>query len=194
MVDFGFLKKKINKEDRLDLDINLPADGKMDFPPPPSPTEAGGPNFPEFPPILDEQKKVILPPLFGEERPGLSKLEGFENLDQDWKDFAKITAEPEAQIQKPELEVKKENAPLPQKPEIKVNTISPLFIEADSYSKFIDEIDRLRIKLHLLGGVIAKIDDLREKEDSELRRWHQNIDEIRKKLLFIDDALFESRR
>jgi hypothetical protein len=173
----------------------------LDIPPPPSPADGNNTNLSSFPSVSDERKKSILPPMFGGEKFGVSSTSEFESLDQDWKQFAKLGIEPELNILKPELEVKPEatgvlktsrmmvgspnqleNTSAPPFHQVRVYASSPLFIEADSYSRF-----------HLLGGVVAKIEELREKEDMELKRWHQNTDEIRRKLLFIDDALFESR-
>ncbi len=209
MVNFGFFKKKAKKEEELDLDSTFSPDGRLDIPSPPSPTSPTASDFPDFPNYSDEQQKVVLPPVLGEEKPELPEQESagekFGELDSSWKEFAKLGAEPETEVKAeapaaavPEVkarvqkEVKAEERKAEPKP-IKPMTESPLFIEVDTYSTFLDEISRLRIKLQLLDGIVTKIDNMREKEETELNKWHQNIDDIRKKLLFIDDAIFESR-
>jgi len=191
MVDLGFFKKKAKKEDELRLNESMINAAKLDLPPPPAPTGSGGLDFPDYPNFSDEKQKIVLPPVLGEEKPGLPEEEKVEGLDKSWQEFMKLNGTPETEVQKPAAEVRRVAKLEPQV--IRLDDAHPLFIEINNYSSFLDEIGRLRVKLQLLGGIISKIDGLREKEETELKRWHLGVDDIRKKLLFIDDALFESR-
>jgi hypothetical protein len=216
MLGIGFFRKKSNSEEALKLDESLIREGKLDIPPPPSPTSTGGLDFPDHPNYSDEQEKVVLPPV-EEERPELPPVGNLNSLDPSWTEFLKQNSEPEEALKLPgpELPQPIEQADLPEKgkeqadpdierpkawdlqpkaatprPEPRFEARKPIFIESETYSNFIEEIGRIRVKLQLVEGVISRIDTLREKEEIELRKWHQGMDEMRKKFLFIDDALF----
>ena len=246
MVGIGFFRKKSNKEKELKLDDSLIREGKLDLPPPPSPTNTGGLDMLDYPPYSVEQEKIVLPPL-EEEKPELPPVGNLNSLDQSWTEFLKQNSEmgeeisqaiPGVEITQPEAEPEIEQfkvdeeepvgqpqtideagqageeieledsdisdierAEAPETPaeqpkpaaarvEQRFEARKPIFIEVGTYSGFLEEIGRIRMKLQLAVGVIARIDALREKEEIELRKWHQGMDEMRRKFLFIDDALF----
>jgi hypothetical protein len=81
----------------------------------------------------------------------------------------------------------------PAKAGLKFENKGPLFVEMDAYSAIIDEIALSSERLREMDMTLVRIESLREKEGLELRKWHQSFEDIRKKLMYIDDALFEPK-
>jgi hypothetical protein len=170
--------------------------GQLDIPPPPVPPVDVDPNsfsgfgMPE-PPLPSAQGDADIP------KPEMSAEEPkFPGLDKDWMNFAKgNTPSIEPGLPKPEAEIKRAE-PRPIRPIAPINLVAsgPLFMEMETYGEFLGEIGRLHVKLHMMDEMLVRMDSLREKEDFELKRWHQGMDDLRRKLLYMDDALFEPGR
>jgi hypothetical protein len=126
-------------------------------------------------PKLDEEQPA------GQIQPLEDASQADEEMDLDDSDEER-TELPEMPAEQPK--------PAIARPEPRFEARKPIFIKAETYSGFLEEISRIRVKLQLVEGVIVRIDALREKEDIELKKWHQGMDEMRRKFLFIDDALF----
>jgi hypothetical protein len=196
MVSFSFFGKGRKKS----TDMPSPdAFGSMELPPPPVPKGENGFEISSF----DEgapNKDIALPEL-GDEKTTLPEKENakYPGLDKDWLDFAKNAAGPIADKQ----EAAPVAAPSPMPPALEeaappmasdAPASGPIFIEMNTYGGFLDEVNILNVKLHLIDEMVVKNGSLREKEEIELKRWHQGFDDMRKKLLYIDDTLFESGR
>jgi hypothetical protein len=175
--------------------------GGMDLPPPPIPKGDSGFEISSF----DDNsagKDIALPELGSEKTTIPEKGNAqFSGLDKDWLDFAKNAAgqmtdkeetAPAARQAPSQMPTAQQRA-MPQRA-MNMAVNGPILIEMDTYSGFLDEINVLNVKLHLIDEMVVKMGPLREKEGIEFKRWHQGFDDIRKKLLYIDDALFESGR
>ncbi|MGM5480918.1 MAG: hypothetical protein ACQESE_00760 [Nanobdellota archaeon] len=68
---------------------------------------------------------------------------------------------------------------------------SPVFIKIDDYRKVLDLVDNLKKKTSEVRSTIGEIKELRAKEQDALDFWEQNIDEVDKKILYVDQTLFE---
>jgi hypothetical protein len=195
-----FGKSKKREVPSLDNQVGM---GSLDIPPPPVPSIDINPNSlsslgisePPAPPA-QEDSDMAKPEMPQEDmqKPETPQEEpSFPGLDKDWTNFAQggtPTLEPE--LPKPEEEIK-----LPSQRLISpINTENrgPLFMEMETYGEFMGEIGRLNVKLHMMDEMFVKMDSLREKEDFEIKRWHHSMDDLRRKLLYMDDALFESGR
>jgi len=176
--------------------------GGLDIPPPPVPPTNVDPNsFGSFsmpaPPKPINQEEVAK----SEREIGVEAEPSFPGLDKDWMNFAKgsmpsiepALPRPEEGIKAPEIKLP-EQKPMRPVTKIDLDVSGPIFMEMDTYSGFMGEIGKLHVKFHMMDSMLVKIDSLREKEDFELKRWHQSLDDMRRKLLYMDDALFESGR
>ncbi|MFP4119255.1 MAG: hypothetical protein ACLFTH_04340 [Candidatus Woesearchaeota archaeon] len=68
---------------------------------------------------------------------------------------------------------------------------SPVFIKIDEYRKVLDLVDDLKKKTGEVRSTINEIKELRDKEEETLQFWQQKIDDVDKKILFVDQTLFE---
>ena len=66
-----------------------------------------------------------------------------------------------------------------------------VFIRMDEYNDILDIIALVNKKLKDARMVLDKIYDLKNQEDSELESWKTSLDEVERKLKFIDRALIE---
>jgi len=185
-----FSKSKKRKLPSLDNQVGM---GSVDIPPPPVPPIDINPNslssfgIPEPPRPPAQEDSDMDKPEMPQEEPE------FPGLDKDWMNFAQGgTPALEPELPKPEEEIKPPS-PKPIAP-ITPDERGPLFMEMETYGDFMGEIGRLHVKLHMMDEMFVKVDSLREKEDFEIKRWHQSMDDLRRKLLYMDDALFESGR
>ena len=67
----------------------------------------------------------------------------------------------------------------------------PVFVRIDDYKTIIEVLDLLKIKLGEAQQVLEKIAELKSKEDEEIERWHTELEDVERKVDFIDSTLFE---
>ena len=67
----------------------------------------------------------------------------------------------------------------------------PVFVRIDDYKNIIEVLDLLKIKLGEAQQVLEKIAELKGKEDEEIERWHTELEDVERKVDFIDSTLFE---
>ncbi len=68
----------------------------------------------------------------------------------------------------------------------------PVFVKIDNYKEVLDIIDVMKKKLKETKQELAKIKELKTQEDQELQEWEKNVNEIAKRLAFIDTAFFDN--
>ena len=69
----------------------------------------------------------------------------------------------------------------------------PVFIKIDEYKEALGLIDDIKGKLADANSLVGKIAELRAKEDAELEHWKAQLDEIDRKVDFVDKTLFEQQ-
>lgn len=67
----------------------------------------------------------------------------------------------------------------------------PVFVRIDEYRDVLDVMNIVRNKLEEAKATITKINELKNEEDSELELWRTGVEEIERKLAFVDKVLFE---
>ena len=67
----------------------------------------------------------------------------------------------------------------------------PIFVKIDDYKDIIDIVTLLKKKLNDAKGILGNINTLKNEEDSEIDQWNQNLEEIEKKIDFINRSLFD---
>ena len=68
---------------------------------------------------------------------------------------------------------------------------APVFVKVDEYKDVLDIVGLLKDKLQEAKGTLGKINDLKNQEDAELEAWSSTLNEIGKKVEYIEKALFE---
>lgn len=69
---------------------------------------------------------------------------------------------------------------------------APVFVKIDNYKEVLDIIDVMKKKLKETKQQLAKVKELKTQEDAELQEWERNVNEIAKRLVFIDNAFFDN--
>lgn len=72
------------------------------------------------------------------------------------------------------------------------NNSVPVFVKIDNYKEVLDIIDVMKKKLKETKMQLAKVKELKTQEDQELQEWEKNVNEISKRLAFIDNAFFDN--
>ena len=68
---------------------------------------------------------------------------------------------------------------------------TPVFIKVDEYKDVIDIMQLVRTKLEDAKKALAKLNELKAQEDSELSSWQTNLDEIERKIDAVDDMFVD---
>ena len=68
---------------------------------------------------------------------------------------------------------------------------SPVFIKIEEYRSVLDVLDELKKQVVDVRETMQEIDDIRAEEESNLQQWREKLNEVEKKILFVDQALFE---
>ncbi len=67
----------------------------------------------------------------------------------------------------------------------------PVFVKIDEYKNVIDTMGLIKAKIELAKDTLAKINQLKNEEDAELELWHNSLEEVERKIEFVDRTLFE---
>ena len=67
----------------------------------------------------------------------------------------------------------------------------PVFIKIDDYKDVIDVMELIKNKIVEANGVLEKVRRLKAEEDAELELWNSNLEDIERKISYIDRTLFE---
>ena len=67
----------------------------------------------------------------------------------------------------------------------------PVFVKVDEYDDVLALMKTIRHKLDEAKETLLKIHDLKNVEDHQLEQWQNTLEELEKKVEFIDHALSE---
>ncbi|MDO8740286.1 MAG: hypothetical protein Q7J54_01785 [Candidatus Woesearchaeota archaeon] len=70
----------------------------------------------------------------------------------------------------------------------------PVYVKIDEYKEVLDLLKIIRARLEEAKETLNRINELKNSEDSELEGWGGDIDEVERKIDFIDRTLFEPER
>jgi hypothetical protein len=68
-----------------------------------------------------------------------------------------------------------------------------VFVKIEEYKDILDIIALISEKVKEARAVLGKINDLKNQEDSELDIWKNSLDDVERKLKYIDQTLFEPK-
>ncbi len=75
---------------------------------------------------------------------------------------------------------------------VKKNIDGPMFIRTDKFRQIIEHIEHVRSKFTSEDDTFSRISDVKNSQDQKYEEFRQNLEDIQRKLLFIDRSLFES--
>lgn len=67
----------------------------------------------------------------------------------------------------------------------------PVFIRIDEYKDIVNILGLIKSKVEEAKSILAKLNQLKNEEDSELEVWHSELEEVERKINFIDKSLME---
>ena len=67
----------------------------------------------------------------------------------------------------------------------------PVYVKIDEYKEILEVIGIVKDKIVDAKEIIEKINELRNEEDAELELWHSGLEEVERKIDFIDRNLFK---
>jgi hypothetical protein len=70
---------------------------------------------------------------------------------------------------------------------------APVFVKVDDYKDVLELVDLIKAKLVEARDTINNLYELKNEEDAELDLWNTEIEEIERKINFIDKSLFEPK-
>lgn len=68
-----------------------------------------------------------------------------------------------------------------------------VFVQIKEYNDILDIIALINEKIGEARVILGKIYDLKNQEDSELETWKNALDDVERKLKYIDQTLFEPK-
>ena len=67
----------------------------------------------------------------------------------------------------------------------------PVFVRIEDYKDVLEVVNMIKNKLEDAKATLAKINELKNQEDSELDMWHSTLNELEHKIDFVDKSMFE---
>lgn len=67
----------------------------------------------------------------------------------------------------------------------------PVFVKIDEYKDVLDIMNMIKNKIEDAKETLGRINELKNEEDAELEMWHTGLEEVERKVTFIDKVLFE---
>ncbi|MEM2131108.1 MAG: hypothetical protein QXM96_02180 [Candidatus Woesearchaeota archaeon] len=68
-----------------------------------------------------------------------------------------------------------------------------VFIKIDEYNEILDIIALINAKVKEAKLLLEKINELKNQEDLEIDNWKNSIEDVERKLKFVDQTLFEPK-
>ena len=68
---------------------------------------------------------------------------------------------------------------------------TPVFVKIEDYKDVLDIMNLIRNKIEDAKKTIQEINMLKNQEDSELELWHNELEDIERKVDFMDRTMFE---
>jgi len=77
-------------------------------------------------------------------------------------------------------------------PRIKRHKVQgPLFVKVDDYRRIMADLDLILNDLKESNNLIVRLNSIKNGLDTQFDRWHSEMEDLQRKLVFIDKTLFE---
>jgi len=67
----------------------------------------------------------------------------------------------------------------------------PIFVKIDAYKEVLHSLDMLKVKISDAEEILRSLEDVRTEEEEKLSKWKKGLQDIKEKLLSINEELFE---
>ena len=65
----------------------------------------------------------------------------------------------------------------------------PVFVKVEDYKDALDMMNIIRLKIEDAKKTLERVHELKSEEETELELWHTTIEEVERKIDFIDKTL-----
>jgi len=69
----------------------------------------------------------------------------------------------------------------------------PIFVKADDYKSILGAMTVIKSKIEDSEKILTEINDLKNTKDKSFEQWRNELEDIQRKLLYIDKTLYEKR-
>jgi hypothetical protein len=67
----------------------------------------------------------------------------------------------------------------------------PIFVRIDEYKDVLDVMHMIKNKIEEAKEILGRVNELKNEEDAELELWNTGLEEVERKIVFVDKILFE---
>lgn len=67
----------------------------------------------------------------------------------------------------------------------------PVYVKIDEYKEVIDIMNLIKTKIDEAKKILNNIYEIKSQEDAEIDEWNNQLEEVERKVNFIDNTLFE---
>ena len=71
------------------------------------------------------------------------------------------------------------------------NSPMPVYVKIEEYKEVIDVMNLIKDKINEAKKILNSIYEIKNQEDAEIDEWNSQIEEVERKINFIDNSLFE---
>lgn len=149
------------------------------------PVQSARPEFPSIPQMPSEE--VVpdrIPPLEGMPEPPTFRPEDID-----------MPAREETQVRRIESEQLPHAFLAPEEPLFHKRRLpqGPMFIRTDQFRSALENIEMIRAKFSEEDDLFFRVNDVKSSQDQKYEALRQSLEDVQRKLLFIDKSLFEAR-
>ena len=195
---FNFLKKKREEEKKEELNMGILSPTKStkiltELPEFPTMPDEEITPLPKLEPLSELEKSEINIPLL--EETGVEKpvIHPEKNIALEFGELEKEVEEQEIELPTMLMEETEKKISLPSKikmPEKRAfNPKKPVFVNVKSYQEISNEINLVTNILENSEEVVKRLDNIKIRENNELKKMHDSLEGLNKKIIAVDDIL-----
>lgn len=195
---FNFLKKKREEEKKEELNMGILSPTKStkiltELPEFPTMPDEDITPLPKLEPLSELEKSEINIPLL--EETGVEKpvIHPEKNIALEFGELEKEVEEQEIELPTMLMEETEKKISLPSKikmPEKRAfNPKKPVFVNVKSYQEISNEINLVTNILENSEEVVKRLDNIKIRENNELKKMHDSLEGLNKKIIAVDDIL-----
>jgi len=68
---------------------------------------------------------------------------------------------------------------------------TPVFVRIEDYKDVLDIMELIKAKINEAKQMIEQVNVLKNQEDSELEMWHNELNDVERKIDYMDKTLFQ---
>ncbi|MDP2749912.1 MAG: hypothetical protein Q8O89_03715 [Nanoarchaeota archaeon] len=68
---------------------------------------------------------------------------------------------------------------------------APIFVKIEEYKDALETVNAIKLKLTEARDILTELSALKAEEDSEIESWKAEMEDVEKRMSYIDSTLFE---